>query len=108
METSSIGPAEPVIRDIAGHLEQIASGMTADGRPISAQGVVDVALLAVPHAQHVGVTLLRADRSPRSAAVTDEVPQRLDGLQFELRDGPCLDAATGPPVLITGDTASPR
>ncbi|GAA4398035.1 GAF and ANTAR domain-containing protein [Fodinibacter luteus] len=106
MDNSATLPPEPVIRDIAGHLEQIATAMTADGRPISAKGVVDVALLAVPHAQHVGVTLLRADRPPRSAAVTDEVPELLDSLQFELRDGPCLDAALGPPVLVSGDVGS--
>ncbi|MFQ6171616.1 GAF and ANTAR domain-containing protein [Oryzobacter sp. R7] len=84
-------------------LRAIAARMTKDDRPISPDGVVEVALLAVPHAQHVGVTLLRAGRAPKSAAATDEVPDSLDQLQFALRDGPCLDAATGPPVVTAPD-----
>ena len=91
------------IAELEGHLEAIAASMTVRGRPITPDAVVETARVAVPHAQHVGITLLRAKHRPRSAAATDEVPERLDGLQFDLDDGPCLDAATGPAVLRTGD-----
>jgi len=96
------GPEE----EVRNHLESIADAMTSDNRPITPDGVVEVARVAVPHAQHVGITLLRTDRPPRNAATTDGVPEELDRLQFELRDGPCLDAATGPPVVVTGDVGS--
>lgn len=96
---------EPVV-DLEQQLRAIAAAMTDDDQPIRPEAVVDVARVAVPHAQHVGITLLRADRPPRSAAATDGVPEQLDALQFELRDGPCLDAATGPPVVRTGDVGS--
>lgn len=95
-----------VVADLKDQLETIATAMTSDERPIAPEGVVDVALLAVPHAQHVGVTLLRVGRPPRSAAATDGIPEELDGLQFSLRDGPCLTAASGPPVVLTGDVGS--
>lgn len=87
-------------------LRTIAAGMTRNDRPIDPDGLVEVALLAVPHARHVGVTLLRANRAPASAAASDGVPDELDQLQFALRDGPCLDAATGPPVVIASDVGS--
>lgn len=94
--------AEPVV-ELEAHIEHIAAAMTADERPISPDAVVETARLAVPHAEHVGITLLRAKRRPRSAAATDDVPVQLDDLQFDLNDGPCLDAAVGPPVIVTGD-----
>lgn len=96
--------SEPVV-DLTTHLEQIAAAMTAGGRPITPDAVVDTALLAVPHAEHVGITLLRPKRRPQSAASTDEVPAELDDLQFDLDEGPCLDAATGPPVIVPGTWA---
>lgn len=92
--------------ELRNDIETIASAMTSDNRPITPDGVVEVARLAVPHAQHVGITLLRTDRPPRNAGTTDGIPEELDRLQFELRDGPCLDAATGPPVVVTGDVGS--
>ena len=92
--------------DLAEQLRMIATVMTPKGRPITPDAVVDVARVAVPHAEHVGITLLRAHRAPTNAAATDDVPVVLDRLQFALGDGPCLDAATGPPVVRTGDVAS--
>jgi len=97
-----LGPVD----DLNAQLAAIAAAMTSDARPIAPEGVVDAARVAVPHAQHVGVTLLRPDRAPRSAAATDGIPEELDHLQFELRDGPGLDAATGPPVVLTGNLAT--
>lgn len=94
------------VSEVADRLEHLAATMTAEGRPISPEGVVEVARLAVPHAQHVGVTLLRVGRPPRNAAATDDVPVQLDALQFKLRDGPCLDAATGPTAVLAGDLRS--
>lgn len=99
--------ARPVV-ELKHQLETIAAAMTSDNRPIAPEGVVDIALLAVPHAQHVGITLLRVDRPPRNAGASDGIPEELDRLQFDLRDGPCLDAATGPPVVITGDVGSDK
>lgn len=104
--THDADAATEATSDLTEQLETIAARMTRENRPISPDGVVEVALLAVPHAQHVGVTLLRAGRAPQSAAATDDVPDELDALQFSLRDGPCLDAATGPPVIIAGDLSS--
>ena len=92
-------------RLVADELRRIVAAM-AGGAGVTPDSVVRVAQVAVPHAEHVGVTLLREGRAPRSAASTDDVPDELDALQFELRDGPCLDAATGPAVVVTGDVAS--
>ena len=106
MEHPSIDrDARPVV-ELSHQLETIAAAMTSGNRPIAPDGVVDIALVAVPHAQHVGITLLRAGRPPRNAGASDGIPEKLDRLQFELRDGPCLDAATGPPVVVTGDVGS--
>src|SRR4051794_36877045 len=46
---------------------------------------------AVPDADSVSISLVRGRRvEPRAA--TDELPQKIDDLQSELGEGPCLDA----------------
>lgn len=104
--TDDARAATEATAELNDQLGAIAARMTRDDRPVAPEGLVDVAVLAVPHARHVGVTLLRAGRAPQSAAASDDVPDRLDQLQFALRDGPCLDAATGPPVVIAPDVGT--
>ncbi|MDV3123567.1 GAF and ANTAR domain-containing protein [Mycobacterium sp. 21AC1] len=42
----------------------------------------------------------------RSMAATDEIATRLDKLQIELHEGPCLDAAAENPVILSPDLTS--
>ncbi len=95
MDDPSTDAGTQAVAEMQHHIETIAAAMTSKGRPITPDGVVEVARVAVPHAQHVGITLLRVDRPPTNAGSTDGVPEELDQLQFELRDGPCL---TPPPA----------
>lgn len=55
--------------------------------------VVRSAVALVPHAEDGTISLVRARRSVVSAAATSDRGRRLDELQTEVGQGPCLDAA---------------
>lgn len=62
----------------------------------SYQEVYDVicrtALAAVPGCDHACVTTMRAGEQPVTESATDEIAQRVDDLEREVGEGPCLDA----------------
>lgn len=70
--------------------------------------VVAAAVERVPGARWAGVTVV--DRSSTSTlAATAPVVTAVDSLQYALREGPCLSAATEPDVVISTDLqADPR
>jgi hypothetical protein len=55
------------------------------------QSVADAAVRLVPGCDHACVTLLTGGRF-RTTAATDDVARRIDELERELNDGPCVDA----------------
>lgn len=69
------------------------------------QRVVDLARDAIPGADAVSVTLVRDDAA-WTAAFAGEVALKLDERQYELRRGPCIQAATGGEVLRVADMAT--
>lgn len=64
--------------------------------------VAHLAQRAVPGADEVSVTLLRADR-PFTAAQTGSLALAADELQYERDHGPCMDAARASMVLRIDD-----
>lgn len=87
-------------------IAQVTAGMTPDGEPVTPEALVGFARAALPHAAHSGLTLLREGRAPRTVAASDRVPLDVDALQYRLLDGPCLEAATGPEVVRSGDVGT--
>jgi hypothetical protein len=80
--------------------------LLADGRRISAQQLVSVAAQVMPHSVHAGITLVRSGREPRTVAASDDLPLRVDRLQYSEREGPCLDAAQGNDLVVSEDLAA--
>ncbi|KAA9149221.1 GAF and ANTAR domain-containing protein [Amycolatopsis acidicola] len=66
------------------------------------ENIVRAVVAAVPGTEHAGVTLLESGRL-RSVAPTGAVVAKLDRLQEELSQGPCVDAVFDRPVYRTGD-----
>ncbi|MBD8062863.1 GAF and ANTAR domain-containing protein [Oceanitalea stevensii] len=71
-----------------------ASGLLLSGRVVDAvlPLLTATALHVVPAAVGSGITLLGADGSVTTTAGTDPLVERADALQYELDEGPCLDA----------------
>lgn len=71
-----------------------ASGLLLSGRAVEAvlPLLTATALHVVPTAVGSGITLLGSGGSKATAAGTDPLVERADALQYELDEGPCLDA----------------
>lgn len=65
--------------------------------------IVHHARLAVPGADHVGVTLVHPDGSFATLAATGEKTRELDDLQYDLGEGPCLQAIEEDAVVHVPD-----
>ena len=98
-------PLPPGDDALVHHIADIASVLTADRQPIAPESVVGLARVAVPSTQAAGLTLIRADRPPTTVASTGTGPPAVDLLQYELHEGPCLDAADGPSVTLSPDVS---
>lgn len=61
--------------------------------PLSPARVTQFVSRAVPHSAHCGLTLVHGNGRPETVAWISEVPRAVDALQYELREGPCLQAA---------------
>ena len=67
------------------------------------QRVVDLAVDTVPGAQHAGISKVRRRKEVTTVASTKDVPDRIDALQYETGQGPCLDAIFVEPVVRVDD-----
>ncbi|HEY3339649.1 MAG TPA: ANTAR domain-containing protein [Propionicimonas sp.] len=54
---------------------------------------------------HCGLSIIPADRAPETIAATDDLPLRVDWLQHELHQGPCVGADCGE-LLVSKDLAA--
>ena len=68
-------------------------------------GLVTVTLERVPGARWVSVSVLRGEHFV-TAASTDEHALRADALQYELGDGPCVQAVLKNSLYVTGQVSS--
>lgn len=53
-----------------------------------------------------GISLMSTDGDRLSSAATDPIVERLDGLQYDLDEGPCLEAWRERTVVSAGDLSS--
>jgi hypothetical protein len=83
--------------------DEIGPEVAAAGRPEDALSVItNRCLSAVRGAEHAGIT--RASESGfETAAPTSDLVPRVDAIQYELRSGPCVDAAVEATIYRAGD-----
>ncbi|WP_158548059.1 GAF and ANTAR domain-containing protein [Desertihabitans brevis] len=66
------------------------------------EAIVHGVRATVPGVQHVGISVARKD-SIQTMAATDELVYRIDAIQFELREGPCVDSLLGRTRTVAND-----
>lgn len=66
------------------------------------QSITDSAVALVPGTDHCGITLVDKGEFT-SVAPTDDVAARVDAIQHERREGPCLDAAWADHIVRVPD-----
>lgn len=59
----------------------------------------------VPGAEAVSVSLVRRGAA-RTLVASDPFAERVDAIQYDLRSGPCIDAAVDDHVYVTGDVVA--
>ena len=73
-----------------------------DGREATLEGIVQAALRTLPGAEAAGITAVRGS-SFRTVAPSSELVSQVDAIQYELRSGPCVDAAVSQTNFCTGE-----
>jgi GAF domain-containing protein len=64
------------------------------------QTIAEAAAKSIPGFTHAGISLLTHGGREETKAATDGLVWKLDMLQYDLREGPCIDAMHGPSVVV--------
>ncbi len=67
------------------------------------EAIAQTARDAVPGFDHVGVTVVRGDGTLATAAATGPLVREMDTLQYEVDQGPCLDAMRRRALVLAED-----
>lgn len=86
----------------------LADAMMAAAREIYApscleetlDAIVRTAQASVPGIDHVGISIVYTDGRIETKAATHEIVWKLDGLQYDSGEGPCLDSMRGGKVTL--------
>jgi transcriptional regulator with GAF, ATPase, and Fis domain len=93
-------------------LSKLTEDLAAAARELSAEDVehtleksVALSVDLIPGCDAAGVSLVRRGQSIITPASTDPKVQRGDELQYELQEGPCMDAVWQHDIVISADLA---
>ena len=79
--------------DLARLLAEAAQAINVEGTlEETLEAIAHTARDAVPGFDHVGISVVQGDGTVTTMAATSELVRTLDTLQYELDQGPCLDA----------------
>ena len=92
-------------RQLALALADIAQALDTDSVHETLQRIVDLAVATVPGCDHAGISVMHSGKVGTPAA-SDGVALRVDAIQCEVHEGPCLDAIATEGVFETGDLAA--
>jgi transcriptional regulator with GAF, ATPase, and Fis domain len=67
------------------------------------RAIVDVALTAVPGFDHAGISLAHSKGRIETIVATGPLVEELDALQFEVGEGPCLEALSELPMVTVSE-----
>jgi GAF domain-containing protein len=98
-------PVSPA--DLAARLGDLARDLQREEDTDSMlAGIVHAALELVPHAAEASIGLITGRRTIDSRAASGDLPRRVDALQSETGQGPCLDASYEERVVSVPDLSS--
>ena len=86
-------------------IAEVARRLEAEGSAQKTlQKMVELAVATIVGCDHAGVSII--NEGVRTPAASDDVPRRVDRLQYDAGEGPCLDAIWKHDVFHTGDLRS--
>ena len=94
----------PLLADMAAQFTELARAMT-DGHAAGLQPnhVVDFAIRSVPGAAHAAISMVRGGARPKTIASTDDLAFRVDALQYDSGEGPCMQALAESDVVLANN-----
>jgi hypothetical protein len=93
----------PSPSDFAGIAQRLLASTSE--RP-TVRRVVELAVETVPACHYAGVSLRHSNGRVDTPACTDDLVAKADALQYELQEGPCLDAIRADELYVVEDLAS--
>ena len=102
--------------DTAENSVALAQLFTDFGRELASQPSVDAVLTilsrrayeVVPAAEHAAISRGRPGGSVETIAATDDLPPKVDQIQYQLSSGPCVDAVLDDSVYRVGDLVASK
>ena len=79
--------------------------LTTRDESVTVHTLVETSLTLAPEIEHASLTVAEHHRA-RTLAATSSVASRCDALQYELREGPCIEALSDNEWYRSGDIAS--
>lgn len=94
-------------RSLSARMSELALHLQKSFRSIedTTREITSAAVNMVPAAQEASISLIVRPRTVESRAATSELPQRIDALQHDLGEGPCLDAVWERGTVVVDDLA---
>jgi GAF domain-containing protein len=93
--------------ELAEDFAAIARALQAETTPErTQQRITRAAVDAIGGCDHAAISLVGRRGGVRTAASTDDVPGRVDAVQYETGQGPCLDAMSGLGTTVIDDLSS--
>ncbi|HYN99664.1 MAG TPA: GAF and ANTAR domain-containing protein [Actinomycetota bacterium] len=90
-------------QELAETFAEIARSLQAQGSvQETLQRIVDLAVDTIDSCEHAGVTLIKAGKFETPAG-TDDVPGKVDRVQYQTDEGPCLSAIREHEIYEIGD-----
>jgi GAF domain-containing protein len=83
-------------------LTEVAALLDAGSVHETLQRTVDLAVKTIPGCEHAGVSIVHRSKIATPAA-SDAVPLRVDAIQYEVGEGPCLNAIAESQTFLTDD-----
>jgi GAF domain-containing protein len=95
--------------ELAEVFAEIARQLHAQGAPEKVRiRISRAAVETIDGCDHAGISLVRRNGRIATVGATDDVPSRVDAIQYEVGEGPCLDAIAEHEVFAIDDLASDR
>jgi hypothetical protein len=102
--STSTGPESD--RDVAAQLREFARNFGPQIDRLEPARVVENAAAAVPRAVAAGLTLVRGTQRPRTLAATDLLVEQVDAIQYDMGEGPCLEAIEDDDIIRADELAA--
>lgn len=91
-------------RELGEQLRELANVMSDSAdEGLGVPRIVQVAAIALPGAEHAAISIARHNSAPRTIAATGELPIQVDSIQYDLHEGPCVEALSASDVLWSDD-----